>query len=310
MEVGVGIWKTLGALSLIAGLTTAAAVADDGVAARFMKLDRTSSWRQVAATPLKFKTGHPQGLVKIGDDFYMSTVELAVRPERYDKPQGGFDRSPGKGVGKILRFGADGTLKGEVTLGEGNAYHPGGLDYDGSWIWVPVAEYRPDSASVVYRVDPVTLKADPVLRFKDHLGAVVHDVDDGRLHAASWGSRRFYSWKMDPADRPGGEAKMRPNTSHYVDFQDCHALPDGWSLCGGLTQYEVPGKGKIGFGGLELVNFRVERGRYQLPVPLWVTPEIPMTHNPFWAERAAKGLRFYFVPEDDVSRLFTYEVGG
>ena len=34
-------------------------------------------------------------------------------------------------------------------------YHPGGIDYDGRHIWVPVAEYRPNSRSIIYRV-PVT----------------------------------------------------------------------------------------------------------------------------------------------------------
>ena len=33
-------------------------------------------------------------------------------------------------------------------------YHPGGIDYDGRHIWVSVAEYRPNSRSIVYRIDP------------------------------------------------------------------------------------------------------------------------------------------------------------
>ena len=46
-------------------------------------------------------------------------------------------------------------------------YHPGGIDYDGDDIWVPVAEYRPNSRSIVYRVDPETMKATEVFRFAD-----------------------------------------------------------------------------------------------------------------------------------------------
>jgi hypothetical protein len=43
-------------------------------------------------------------------------------------------------------------------------------------IWVPVAEYRPDSRSIVYRVDPATLEATEVLRFADHIGGIVRPV--------------------------------------------------------------------------------------------------------------------------------------
>ena len=34
---------------------------------------------------------------------------------------------------------------------------------------------------------------------------------------------------------------------------------------------------------------------------------IVMTQNPFWAETAGAGLRFYFMPEDDTSRVFVYD---
>ena len=32
-----------------------------------------------------------------------------------------------------------------------------------------------------------------------------------------------------------------------------------------------------------------------------------MTQNPFWVETSAAGLRLYFMPEDDRSRVFVYE---
>lgn len=298
----------IGLVALAAVLMGAAA--PEGLAERFMALDRTSTWQQIQAVPLKFKTGHPQGLVKVGPDFFMSTVDLQERPVRFSSPQGRYDRTTGRGVGRLVKFDAEGNRLGEMTLGEGAAYHPGGIDFDGRWIWVPVAEYRPNSASVVYRVDPQTLKGEPVLRFSDHLGAVVHDKRDKSLHAVSWGSRYFYRWDMDASGKPTGAPERVANGSHYVDYQDCHALPDGRMLCGGLTQYDVPGAGKVGLGGLELVSLRTYRPLHQLPVTLCVTPDIPMTHNPFWAETLGRGLRFYFVPEDDTSHLFVYEVGG
>ena len=65
------------------------------------------------------------------------------------------------------------------------------------YIWVPVAEYRPNSASIVYRVDPATMKATEVFRFRDHVGGIVHNTDAKTLHGVSWGSRRFYRFTLD-----------------------------------------------------------------------------------------------------------------
>ena len=63
---------------------------------------------------------------------------------------------------------------------------------------MPVAEYRPDSRSLVYRVDPVTLSAERVFQFEDHLGALVCDRAGRRLVGVSWGSRRLYRWELLP----------------------------------------------------------------------------------------------------------------
>ena len=66
---------------------------------------------------------------------------------------------------------------------------------------MPVAEYRPDSRSIVYRVDPETMTASEVFRVADHIGAIVHNTDDGTLRGVSWGSRRFYRWPLTPTAR-------------------------------------------------------------------------------------------------------------
>jgi hypothetical protein len=44
------------------------------LAGAFKKLTRESKWEQAGAVHLNFLTGHPQGMVKIADDFYFSTV--------------------------------------------------------------------------------------------------------------------------------------------------------------------------------------------------------------------------------------------
>jgi hypothetical protein len=41
---------------------------------------------------------------------------------------------------------------------------------------------------------------------------------------------------------------------------------------------------------------------------VWTASGLDMTHNPVWIEPSASGLRAYFMPEDDASTLYVYEV--
>ena len=176
-------------LSTVAVCGENAHATDEGHAllpTRFCQMSKDSSWKEVSTQALSFKTFHPQGMTAVGERFFLSSVEVV-------------DRKAGKGVGHLFEMDRKGTLLREMTLGEGAMYHPGGIDYDGRYVWVPVAEYRPDSSAIVYAVDPETLKAREVFRFKDHLGAVSHFPDRKLLVAASWGSRKFYRWKIGRA---------------------------------------------------------------------------------------------------------------
>jgi hypothetical protein len=200
-----------------------------------------------------------------------------------------------------------------VTLGEGAIYHPGGIDFDGTRIWVPVAEYRPDSRAIVYTVDPLTLKAIEVLRVADHIGGLVHDPDAQALHGVSWGSRRLYRWSPTSSGAVGAAAArtplVRPNPSHYVDYQDCHYAGRGTMLCGGIADLRsARGGTPVRLGGLELVDLGDGRPLHQVPVPLWTAGGHPMTRNPTWIEATDAGVRGYFMPEDDASVLYVYEV--
>ena len=134
-----------------------------------------------------------------------------------------------------------GKLLADVILGEGTIYHPGGIDYDGRDIWVPVAEYRPNSRSIVYRVDPQSMKATEVFRSADHIGGIVHDTEDQTLHGVSWGSRRFYRWKLDGRkvarrDVSRRSDRGRADSSHYVDYQDCKYAGQHRMLCTGVAE--------------------------------------------------------------------------
>jgi hypothetical protein len=279
-------------------------------------LDRGSVWKPVGQIPLSFPTFHPQGMVKIGDFYYITSVEITKPTKKYAKLQDGYDRDTGEGKGHLFKVDSKGNLVEDIILGEGSIYHPGGIDFDGEAIFVPVAEYRPNSASIIYKVDPQTMKPQEVFRYKDHLGGVIHDPEKETLNAVSWGSRRFYAFTLGDngqvtnADVDRGQlAKLNP--SHFIDYQDCKYLGHSEMLCGGLSSYQLKKDGpKFALGGLEIVNLASGHPVYQIPVQLWTESGLPMTQNPFWIEPADNGLMAYFAPEDDKSTIYIYEVEG
>ena len=283
---------------------------------RVRALTRESKWTQVAAIPVAFATHHPQGMVKIGDAFFISSVEIRTRTKRYAEPVDGYDRDTGEGTGHLFKMDSSGNLIADVSLGEGTVYHPGGIDFDGKDIWVPVAEYRPDSRSIMYRVDPATMKATEAFRFADHIGAVACNSDDRTLHGVSWGSRRFYRWTLgargDLTNAGAAPGKRRTlNPSHYVDYQDCKYAGARRMLCTGVAEIRQPSRvDPLRLGGIEVIDLDKGHPEHQVPVLLWTSGGLAMTQNPVWIEPRGTGLRAYFMPEDDKSTLYVYDAQG
>jgi hypothetical protein len=279
------------------------------VSATFKQLTRASAWRLVESRPIALPTFHPQGMVKIGAEFFVSSVEVTQKPRPYPAPRDGFDRDTGAGVGHLFKIDAQGNRLAAVTLGEGTIYHPGGIDFDGRDIWVPVAEYRPNSRSIIYRVNPATMKATEVFRFPDHIGGIVYNPERRTLHGVSWGSRYFYRWTLDAEGRVADAASppetlRTANPSFYIDYQDCKFLGGDEMICSGVATLA----GGVQLGGLELVDLVAQKPVRQLPLALTTKSGVPMTQNPFWIEPTDGGLRAYFLPEDDQSTLYVFEV--
>ncbi len=136
----------------------------------FKKLAKSTNWRLVGTIEMQFRTYHPEGMVLIGDEIFFSAVEITLPTEKYPRVIDGYDRTPGKGIGHLFKVNREGKLLAETRLGEGDMYHLGGIDYDGKYIWVPAAEYRPNSESIIYRVDPSSMQATEVFRF--HTGRI------------------------------------------------------------------------------------------------------------------------------------------
>ncbi|MEK7795648.1 MAG: DUF6454 family protein, partial [Candidatus Hydrogenedentota bacterium] len=225
-------------VSVVAGVALSPAGSAD-LADGFLRITKSTTWTEVSAERLPFRTFHPQGMVKSGDRIYLSSVEVV-------------DRANAKGVGHLFEMELGGKLLRSIKLGEGPIYHPGGIDTDGSHLWVPLAEYRPGGTTIIYRVDMTTLEARAAFRFHDHLGAIVCDTTNHQLVGVNWGSRRFYRWAMNG----DGTAPIDPehpesldNSSHYIDYQDGFHIKDSvFALFCGFSQYRFGG-GAFALGG-------------------------------------------------------------
>jgi Family of unknown function (DUF6454) len=302
---------TLAAAAMIGSVTTAFASSvvqniSNGAQfeENFKNLSRDTAWEQKKKVDLQFNTFHPQGMTKIGDLFYMSSVEIIEKPVKYDQPRDGYDRTPGKGVGHLFVFNHEGQLLKDIELGESKMYHPGGIAFDGESIWVSVAEYRPNSESIIYKVDPKTMKSKEMFRTNDHIGGILRDGKKGNLKAVSWGSRTFYEF-----DQKGKVVSKTKNPSHFIDYQDCENASKENMTCSGITELPQPGTdaAKYELGGLALLNKKTMKIEHELPISLFSTQGHTVTRNPVYLENKDQTLTLFTVPDDDNSSMLVYE---
>jgi len=272
---------------------------------KLRKVTRATAWKLVEQIKVGFKTFHCQGMVKIGNDFWVSSVEIA------DYTGGTFDRSKGKG--HLFRIDASGKLLSDTAIGEGAIYHPSGIDYDGKHIWIAAAEYRPDSQAIIYTFDPAAMKLQEIFRWQDHIGGILRNPLTNTLHGISWGSRRFYQWQLDKDGRvqvPGGNHRdsAHLNGSFYIDYQDNQWLGGKEILYTGLSVYKKPDGSRMAIGGFEMLDLDTQLPVHQVPLELWSpVGGAPITQNPSFFELAGDKVRAYFMPDDNESTIFIYE---
>lgn len=224
----------------------------------------------VRVIPLEGDTHHVQGLAVSENRAWLTSVDRAARK--------GFLFEYELESGRRLRA---------VEVQAGETYHPGGIDQDEDSLWIPVAEYRPDSKSVIQRRSKATLELLASFEVPDHIGAVAV-LPDGLL-MANWDARKFYLYTRD------GRlvwARPNPNPARYQDLKRRY----GAILASGLR-----GRGAAAAAVIE-----------------WLDPE---TLRPLQNEtlgRTDRGVPFtnegmdyrdgllYLVPEDTPSRLFVF----
>jgi hypothetical protein len=285
------------------------------IAQLFEQVTRNTTWKLVDSVRLQAETWHTEGIVRLGDRWIVSSVQVTEPTVKYPDGQiiDGTDRTPGAGFGHLMDFDANGRLLSDRVLNVPGAleYHPGGLDYDGRSVWVTLAQYRPNSSSTFLRVDPPTLAVTPLLHAHDHFGGVVNDTFRHRLVTLNWGSRAASDWRIRP--RPWLDAFTQPlsverNPSHFVDYQDCKYLgrvPDQrhpLMLCGGITQY-----GTFQLGGVALLDTETLSPVWEVPITMLSPAGNVVTRNPIDVDVVDGKLRLYLAPDDDATTVFTYE---
>lgn len=177
-----------------------------------------------------------------------------------------------------------GRLIRQVEVQDGDRFHPGGISLAGDAIWVPVAEYRRASTSVIQKRDKRTLELLASFPVPDHIGCIAAGRD--RLIGGNWDSRDLYEW-----DLAGRLIQRRANPSK-TSFQDMKRR-GRYLIASGPTG---PDSGAVEW--LDWPSLRTVRS-----LTLGVTDKGVRYTN---EGMTVRGEVIYVLPEDGASRLFSF----
>ena len=158
--------------------------------------------------PLQFATYHVQGLDLTKQFYFVTSV----------------DKEQGRGwLFKINRQNAG--LNSKIELTDGTLIHPGGVQFDGHYLWIPNAEYRRQSRTMIYGVDPNSMDIRRSFPVEDHIGAIASDGKN-LLYGVNWDAIHFYMWDFD------GHQKSKVDSPTLIAYQDIKYF-SGKLLCSG-----------------------------------------------------------------------------
>lgn len=276
------------------------------VAKALMSTD-PNEWQLVESIDLKFDTYHPQGMLKVDDTFYITTVKVERRPRytRQGKQVSIMDEGAGKGY--LMQFDAGGNLLKCIELCEGAIFHPGGMDFDGRYIWVPITKYYPYSRSLIVRVDVRSHQVEKVCYVDDSIGAIIHDTDNNILVGANWDADEFLTWQLDSAlevkDAELTAAERRhANTAKHLAIQDSKYIGGGKMVGFGLKNGP---KGRV--GGFDVIDTRTFEKLRSADIELRTPRKSIVSGNPSTIEIVGDKMRLYFAPEDNKTTLYIYQ---
>lgn len=284
-----------------------------------LQLPEFEDWEQVSVVAVPEDVHHPQGLIKIGQTFYLTTVDKK------------------KDRGLLLSFALrDGQLRTlsrlDITQGpKFRRYHPGGVDYLPSTqeLWIPLAEYAPKKPTTVIAVKLPHLSVRVVGELDDHIGSVICDEEKNLIRLTNWDTEGIYTAELDENKNLRGPWKdflYQPHLSYFRNpiwgrhgrfaYQDFKSLGQGFAIGTGVRRGIAWQHGVIdliSFGDPNVESFELVRRWTPGPVK---SPfqralfSIPLTRNPMMLEPIEDGkkVRLYFMPHDGKgSCLFIYE---
>ncbi|MBP7843583.1 MAG: hypothetical protein KA116_02105 [Proteobacteria bacterium] len=257
--------------------------------------------------PKEISAYHPQGLVKVEDHFFLTTVDK--------DGQRGF----------IYKFHInDKTIvfdaQKDLTLSDGQ-YHPGGIDFDSQSgeLVTAVAQYKANSISTLIRINPNTLEFREISKINDHIGTLFIANKSSQIIGFNWDAIGSYQLEVnnDPLKNP----QANPKSSDKA-YQDCKSINGG--TCAIATGLRKEGFGKNGYlclikcddnGKIEeffnIFTQKVDKdgnlaGSFDFSAK-------PLAQNPIEVETISdesgkSKIIFYFVPFDkDESSLMIFE---
>jgi len=162
----------------------------------------------IQQVPLQFATYHVQGL-ELTEQFYFVTS---------------VDNEQKRGwLFKIDRQNAN--LNSKIELTDRTLIHPGGLQFDGHYLWIPNAEYKSQGRTMIYGVDPDSLEICTSFPVDDHIGAIASDGKN-LLYGVNWDALHFYTWDFN------GYQSNKVDSPTSMAYQDIKYFA-GKLLCSG-----------------------------------------------------------------------------
>jgi hypothetical protein len=229
-----------------------------------------SDFRLIRVLELRSETDHVQGIDFDNRRLWVTSVNTQNR------------------TGSLQEFSiASGERIRGIRLDLGERFHPGGISADRGSLWIPVAEYRRESSSVIQQRSKRTLEVEFQFDVTDHIGCVAATPDG--LIGGNWDSRQFYIW-----DRRGHLLRkaVNPTGNAYQDLK----FAGGRIVASGLLPDRSGAIDWLDYPSLRLVR-RINAGN--------TDSGIPYTREGM----AIRGGRLLLLPEDSRSRLFVFDLG-
>lgn len=224
-------------------------------------------WKLARTLALKGATNHVQGIDFDTKTLWVTSVDSTNRK--------GYLREFSLISGEIIRG---------VEVQEGERFHPGGIAADAESVWVPIAEYRPNSSSLIQKRSKHTLDTELAFSVPDHIGCIA--VTAEYLVGGNWDSREFYVW-----DHAGKLVRKVASTTRNA-YQDTK-FENGLLVASGILPDRSGAIDWIEFPSFRLVR-RLKVGNTER--------QAPFTREGM----AIRGKQLLLLPEDEPSRVFIF----